>query len=168
MKTLRLCGLIGLAILVTTVHWFCAPPAQAKFSPLAGLAGVLVKIDADQQLVKDGLSLNLVRTDVEIKLEEAAIEALSEKQWRSSEGHPQLYIQVSGTKVQENWKFYTFTVNLYLLQDVYIMRNDQTERFQAATWYRAAAGQGYRDDIRTRVKELVEAFAKDFNAANTP
>jgi hypothetical protein len=168
MKTLRLCGILSLAVLFTAAYWVHAHPAQAKISPLKGLAGVLIKIEADPQLVKDGLALNLIRTDIEIKLEEAAIDVLTDKAWRSSEGHPQLYVQVKGAKVQENWKFYTFTVNLYLLQDVYLIRNDQTERFQAATWFNAAAGHGYFGDIRTRIKELVEAFAVEFNTANRP
>ena len=133
---------------------------------LRGLSGVMVRIDINDTLIKDGLSKNRIKSDVELKLQEAGIKIFTDKQWRNTEGHPQLYIQVTGSKVQDNWKFYTFAVNIQLLQDVYIIRKNQTELHQASTWLNMLSGHGYFGDIRLRVKELVESFSTDFLSAN--
>jgi hypothetical protein len=168
MKLLKLSGLAVLIIGGVMLQWADAKAAKARFSPLQGLPGVLVKIDVDKTLVNDGLALNLIRTDIEIKLEEAGIKVLTDKEWYSSEGHPQLKVRVNGTKAMDNWKFYSFAVHLHLLQDVYMIRDEQTSRFQAATWYSTVADHGYIPDIRTRIRELIEAFAGAFNGANQP
>ena len=133
---------------------------------LRGLSGVMVKIDIDDLLVQDGMSISLVRADIESKLEAAGIKVLREKDWLEAERHPQLYVLVKGSKVQDNWKFYTFAVNVHLVQDVYIMRNNQTELHPATTWFRSLAGHGYFGDIRMQIKEMIDGFTTAFLSVN--
>lgn len=133
---------------------------------LRGLSGVMVRIDINDILIKDGLTKGRIKSDVELKLQEAGIKIFTDREWRNTEGHPQLYIQITGSKVQDNWKFYTFAVNIQLLQDVYIIRKNQTELHQASTWLNMLSGHGYFGDIRLRIKELVESFSTDFLSAN--
>jgi hypothetical protein len=133
---------------------------------LRGLSGVMVKIDIDGPLVQDGMSISLVRADIESILEAAGIKVFREKDWLESERHPQLYVLVNGSKVQDNWKFYTFAVNVHLMQDVYIMRNNQTELHPATTWFKSLAGHGYFGDIRMQIKEMIDSFTTAFLAAN--
>ncbi len=134
---------------------------------LRGLAGVMVRVDINDILINDGLTKSRIRSDVELKLQEAGIKIFTDKEWRNTEGHPQLFIQVTGRKVHDdNWKFYTFAINIQLLQDVYIIRKNQTELHQASTWLIMRADRGYIGDIRLRIKELVDSFSTDFLSAN--
>jgi hypothetical protein len=140
--------------------------AAGPETSLRGLSGVMVKIDIDDLLIQDGMSISLVRADIESILEAAGIKVLREKDWLEAERHPQLYVLVKGSKVQDNWKFYTFAVNVHLLQDVYIMRNNQTELHPAVTWFKSLAGHGYFGDIRMQIKEMIDSFTTVFVAVN--
>jgi hypothetical protein len=145
----------------------CAVSTAAGQDPtLNDLPGVWVNVDITSALIKDGLGHNQVKSDIESQLREAGVRLLTEKQCRSSAGQPKLLIRVNGTKVQENWKFYTFAINLYLIQDVYLTRTDNSGIYQASTWYNAVAAHGYIGDIRTRIKEMVYSFTNDYQTAN--
>ena len=154
------CVLGGFAVFV-----FASQPC-AQEDILTGLPGVMVNIDIEEVLSKDGLSAGLIKTDVVTALEKAKITAFRENEWRSVEGHPQLLVTVNGTKVQDNWKFYTYAVNVYLLQDVLLAQGGATRRHQAATWFISSAGHGYFPDIRSQIKQLVNSFTESYSSAN--
>ena len=133
---------------------------------MKGLSGVMIRVELNKVLLEDGMQKGPVLLDVEEKLREAGIKVFNEKQWRDAPGHPHLYIEVNGSKVQDNWRFYTFSVNVHLMQDVYIVRDNQTALHQASTWFRASAGHGYFGDIRTQTLDLVEIFSAAYIEAN--
>lgn len=165
MKRSLIAGLTATFCIWLLFASLCAA-AAAPEGTLRGLSGVMVKIDIDDQLVRDGMSISLVRADIESRLEEAGIKVLREKDWLEAERHPQLYVVVNGSKVQDNWKFYTFAVNVHLMQDVYIMRGNQTELHPAATWFRSLSGHGYFGDIRIQIKEMIDSFTTAFLSVN--
>ncbi len=140
--------------------------AFAQDAALRGLPGLLIRMELNQTLQNDGMQKRPAIVDVELRLREAGIAIYSEKQWREAPGHPQLYIEVNASKVQDNWRFYTFSVNVHLMQDVYIVRSNQTALHQASTWFRASAGHGYFGDIRTRIIQMVEVFSAAYEEAN--
>jgi len=144
---------------------FCSSVAAQDLA-LRGLPGVLIRVELNKTLQDDGMQKRPAYLDVEEKLREAGITVYTEKQWRDAVGHPQLYIEVNASKVQDNWRFYTFSVNVHLMQDVYIVRNNQTALHQASTWFRASAGHGYFGDIRTRIIDMVEVFSAAYIEAN--
>jgi hypothetical protein len=156
-------SLVGVVALTTMV--FC-PPALAQNKSLRGLPGVLIRMEMNKTLQDDGMQKRPAYLEIEEKLHEAGIKVYTEKQWRDAPGHPQLYIEVNASKVQDNWRFYTFSVNLHLMQDVYIVRDNQTALHQASTWFRASAGHGYFGDIRTRIIDMVEVFSAAYVEAN--
>ena len=143
-----------------------ASHASAYNPTLSGLSGVWVKVQISPSLVKGGLAINQIRADIESQLQENGIRVLSENESSSMVGRPKLHLQVNGTKVQENWKFFTFSANLYLIQDVYLVRIGATKSYVAPTWYRNIAAHGYLGDIQTRIKAVVNAFIEDYKAAN--
>ena len=147
------------------IGWFCAP-AFAQDVALRGLPGLLIRVELNRTLLDDGMQKRPAYLDVEEKLRAAGIAVYTEKQWRDAAGHPQLYIEVNASKGQDNWRFYTFSVNVHLMQDVYIVRNNQTALHQASTWFRASAGHGYFGDIRTRIIDMVEVFSAAYSEAN--
>ncbi len=166
MKHFRVLPLIVAACLTA----FSLPPltdtANGTDTSLRGLEGVLISVDIDELLIKEGLSKRQIIFDVELTLQQAGIKVLTDTQWRKTESHPRLFVQITGNKVQENWPFFTFAINLQLQQDVYISRSGQTELHQAATWFNMKSGHGYRADIQLQVKEMVGIFAADFTSAN--
>ena len=151
--------------LVLTIPFFC-PPLYAQDISLRGLPGVLIRMEFNKALQDDGMQKRPAYMEVEEKLRQAGIKVFTEKQWRDAAGHPQLYIEVNASKVQDNWRFYTFSVNVHLMQDVYIVRDNQTALHQASTWFRASAGHGYFGDIRTRIIDMVEVFSEAYTEAN--
>jgi hypothetical protein len=141
-------------------------PAAGQDAALSGLPGVWVKAEISPTLVKDGLAHHQVTSDIETQLKETGVRLLTEKECRSTAGQPKLLVSVMGTKVQENWKFYTFAVNIHLYQDVYLARRDGADSVQASTWQHTIAAHGYIGDIRTRITELIGTFIEDYQAAN--
>ena len=157
------CAVIGIAIwLNPSLHG----AVVANKDSLRNLNGVRVEVDIDALLANDGLNANQIRTDVAAELKRAGIRILSESEWRSISGRPLLLIQVPGKKIQENWKFYTYAINLQLLQDVQLVRDLQIEPLSASTWFHQLAGHGYIDDIRVRIIEVIEIFTNAFRTAN--
>ena len=141
-------------------------PVGAQDMALRGLPGVLIRVELNKTLLDDGMQRRPLYLDVEERLRRADIKVYTEKQWRDAVGHPQLYIEVNASKVQDNWQFYTFSVNVHLMQDVYIVRDNQTALHQASIWFRASAGHGYFGDIRTRIAGMVEMFSTAYDEAN--
>ena len=163
----RICTLLWkLAVPIALASAFFCSAALAQNKALQGLPGVLLRVELNKTLLDDGMQKRPIYFEVEEKLREAGIQVYTEKQWRDAAGHPQLYIEVNASKVQDNWRFYTFSVNVHLMQDVYIVRDNQTALHQASTWFRASAGHGYFGDIRTRVIDMVEVFSAATIEAN--
>jgi len=154
---------------IWVANWL-SPSLQATVvgnkDSLRNLNGVRIEVDIDALLINDGLNANQIRTDVAAELKRAGIRILSESEWRAISGRPLLLIQVPGKKIQENWKFYTYAINLQLLQDVQLVRDLQTEPLSASTWFYQLAGHGYIDDIRIRIIEVIEIFTNAFRTAN--
>jgi hypothetical protein len=140
--------------------------AFAQDVALRGLPGLLIRVELNKTLVGDGMQKRPIYMEVEDKLRETGIKIFTEKQWREAAGHPQLYIEVNASKVRDNWPFFTFSVNVHLMQDVYIMRDNQTALHQASIWFRSSAGHGYSRDIRARIIDMVEVFSAAYIEAN--
>jgi len=150
---------------VLSVILSCAA-VSGQEATLQGLTGVLIRVELNETLLSDGLSKIQIKSDIEEQLRSAGIRVFTEKEWRNSASHPQLYVEVNGSKVQDNWKFYTFAVNVHLMQDVYIVRNNQTVLHQASTWFNGTAGHGYFGDVRSHIKAMVESFSSIFLSVN--
>ena len=146
--------------------FFTAFPAAGQDAALKALPGVWVNLEITSALVRDGLAHNQVKSDIVSQLQEAGVRLLSEKECRSTAGQPKLMVRVQGVKVQENWKFYSFAINIYLIQDVFLARIDNSGSYPASTWYDTVAAHGYIGDIRTRIKEVIGTFASDYRTAN--
>jgi len=154
-------------LLVLMAAVFTHEVAAAKNVTFQGLSGVRIKVEVDPSLREDGFSAEKVTSHVQARLQEKKIPVLSEEQWQTVDHHPLLYLEIHGSQVQENWKFYTFAVNVFLLQDVTLVREAGTIRHQAATWFTGLAGHGYFGDIQTRINELVERFTTLYRQANS-
>ena len=134
---------------------------------LRGLNGLMVEIDILTDLLADGLAKKQIQSDVATQLKNADIKLYSQKELIGIAGRPYLYIEISGKRIQDNWKFYTYSITVHLYQEAYLAREPQSIAFQAATWYRGYTGHGYLDDIRVRVKEIVSIFVNTYLSVNS-
>jgi hypothetical protein len=134
---------------------------------LRGLEGLMVEVDIIRDLLTDGLVKKQIQTDVTTQLKDADIRVYTPKELNAIAGRPYLLIEIAGKKIQDNWKFYTYTINVHLYQDTYLAREPQSIAFQAATWIKSYTGHGYLDDIRVHVKEIVSIFVNTYLSVNS-
>lgn len=133
---------------------------------LRGLNGLMVEVEIITDLLADGLVKKQIQSDVATQLKNAGIKVYSQKELNAIAGRPYLFIEISGKKIQDNWKFYTYSITVHLYQEAYLAREPQSITFQAATWFRGYTGHGYLDDIRIRVKEIISIFVNTYLSVN--
>ncbi len=157
-------------LLIILIALFCrilkADASASQEYSLRGLAGVMVVVEILPELKTDGLTRKQIYSDAETQLQKAGISVFLEKEWQTIQGRPYLHVEITGTKIQDNWKFYTYCIHVRLVQDVYLARTSGSEAFQASTWFSSQTGHGYLDDIRTRVKEIVSIFINAYFSVN--
>lgn len=147
-------------------------------SSLKGLKGVYVTVtlvtDAIKDLKKGGLSEEVIRADVELKLRMAGINVVSKEDSRNLPGLPQLMVNIGGikTNIKEGTQDIgmAYTREILLLQTTYLER-DQGIRVLADTWERRAIGLGYTDrglvnQIRNGLKDDVDIFINAYLSVN--
>ncbi len=133
---------------------------------LRGLNGFMVEVEIITDLLGDGLVKTQIQSDVATQLKNAGIKVYSQKELNAIAGRPYLFIEISGKKIQDNWKFYTYSITVHLYQEAYLAREPQSVAFQAATWFRGYTGHGYLDDISVRVKEIISIFVNTYLSVN--
>ena len=134
---------------------------------LRGLEGLMVEVEIIRDLLADGLVKKKIQSDVTTQLKKADIRVYSQKELNAIAGRPYLFIEIAGKKIQDNWKFYTYSITVYLYQETYLAREPQSIAFQAATWIKGYTGHGYLDDIRVRVQEIVSIFVNTYLSVNS-
>ena len=171
---LHLSGVCRFLVTAVTVFIFACCATVLRVTPvygqgiesLRGLSGVMIKVDLAEEVKKDGLTQSQVTADAELALQQGNIPVLSHEKWQHTIGRPYLYVRIESAKIQDNWKFYTYSIQLHLFQDVTLSRNNQPDRLSASTWNSSIIGHGYLGDIRVHVKEAIDRFASDYSAAN--
>lgn len=141
--------------------------AQNKYQkPLSGLPGVVISIGgAFDDIAKEGLSQQQLKTDIELRLRRAGIKILSEEGDTEQHRQPRLYVFVSSLKV--NSDYYACHIEVGVKEAATVDRNSR--RSVATSWARGAflvvtAGNPRR--VSGEVGDLVDAFANDYLAAN--
>ena len=127
----------------------------------------MVEVEIIRDLLADGLVKKQIQSDVTTQLKNADIRVYSQKELNAIAGRPYLFIDIAGRKIQDNWKFYTYSITVHLYQETYLAREPQSIAFQAATWVKSYTGHGYLDDIRIRVKEIVSIFVNTYLSVNS-
>jgi hypothetical protein len=156
----------SLLLLATTI----ASPAAGQSDDaitrktLAGLKGIYILVeDVDDDVQRDGLSREQIRTDVELRLRQAGLDVLSELQYAAETGFPYLYVNVQTLK--SSLGPYVYRLEVELKQSVTPIRNPSATLL-APTWAaRAKLGivgvdnvRSLRDDIRDMVDQFINAY----------
>ena len=158
-------ALILLCIIATTVEGLAADDDELSRETLKGLQGVYVIIEYMVPVAeKDGLTKDLLQTDVELQLRKSGIKVLTKEEWTKTPWMPYLYVRVSLFK-KEGLQLYAFFIEVKLRQAVYLKRNPDISTL-TETWDTAFIGTvgvskmktGIRDSLKDKVDEFINAY----------
>jgi len=132
---------------------------------LTGLKSIIVKVELDENLEKEGYNSETIKTDTELELRLAHINVIDREQYTSDNVNKTatLYVNIMSFVKEIG---YTYHIALSTLEPVTVPRLDKDD-YIAITWGRSALGittGGYRgwQFIREAAKELVNEFLNDY------
>jgi hypothetical protein len=140
---------------------------ESNRQTLHGLRGVHVVIEFPKPEIKgDGLTEGQLRNDAELKLQEAGIKVLSERENQMTPGRPTIYLNMNILKYRY-FPVYVYKNSVELVQDVYLVRTFRV-RTGAVTWSVSANGIAPKlEDVRTSMEDLVDYFINAYLSANS-
>jgi len=144
-----------------------ASDAKHNRASLRGLGGVYVSVEKlNPEIVKDGLTEDLLLEDAELKLKMAGIRVLPKERWHDVEGSPFLYLNVNALKLSET-KEYIYSTYIAFRQNVYSMR-EPIPILGATTWsVGGIIGITHTlDKIRASVKGQMDEFINAYLSVN--
>jgi len=152
-------GLIAvLTVLVIFIGGMTSPlfADDAEWQSLKGIRGVHVLVAFDPNLTKGGLTEKEIRNIVELKLQRASINVLSEEELRETPGKPLLHVKTIAALPSD---YYIYTCILLFEQAVHLVRQPQI-RDRGITW----TGKGFLgiDKDLTGFKRLLELSVEEF------
>lgn len=135
---------------------------------LLGLKGVYLLIEnTNPSAIRDGLTTNQIKNDVEAKLQKAGIKRLAKKDTIQMPGSPCLIVKIYAFK--QGLDTCLFLVLVELLQDVVLERDASIEVVDAITWRAGEMGIVRWDDlrkVRDSLGDMVDMFIEDYLAMN--
>jgi hypothetical protein len=132
---------------------------------LRGLKGVYVGVEElNKEVTKDGLTVDSIRTDTELKLHLAGIPVLSKDAWAKEPGLPYLDVSVNVGKPEQG--VYIYNIIVALRQDVILVRSPDISS-RAETWFVGGVGlTPDLKDIREVTKDEVDKFINAYLSVN--
>ena len=160
--------LLGPMALLVTAFLLLAPPSFAgtlgENVTLRGIKAVVVSVEPmDSRAEKDGLTTDLLRTDVELQLRKAGIKVVP-----ISRASPE-YLYVRLTVAKSDLRIYGYSVEVQFNQMVQLVRDPQIFTY-ATTWaaiYAATAPEGgFQRHARDTVSDLLDKFINAYLEQN--
>jgi hypothetical protein len=180
MKSKKRLVLVILVVCVVLVGWYIAaagepvrastePPPTATFvlkqrDILKGLTGVYVVVEEmNPEVVKIGLTKEVILTDVELEFRRFGIRVLSKDESLAMPGLPFFYVNVNAALLRGDRLWGSVIVQL---NEVVFLRR-QPILCSASTWKTQMSFSSYTEqEVRGVVKERVDEFINDYLAAN--
>jgi hypothetical protein len=143
-----------------------APDNGSTRQTLRSLDGVRVVVAPLKWVVeKNGLTLDQLQKDTELKLRLAGIKVVSSEESAVTPGKPLLYVNAKVLKYGSLDR-YIFNIKLELSQDVSLVRSPGVET-SATTWSTSVTGTSHElSTIRDQLKELVDTFINAYLSVN--
>jgi hypothetical protein len=165
MKIRASCCLVALVGLIV-IYGTASADDESERNTLRGLKGIYVFVEPlKEELVRDGLTVDAVRTDAELKLRLKGIRVLSEEEWYNEPGGPHLYIAINALKLKPT-NTYVFAIYVGLKQGVSLVRSSDIEVF-GITWSTWGVGITTKlQDIRVRIEEHLDRFIDAYMSVN--
>ena len=162
----------GKLIALTLVVFLLLPGVSQALTDdqwgLTWLKGVMVWVkNIDPQIVPLGLTQEQVKTDIELRLRQAGIRVLTEKECRATMGHPYLSvdISISEIKISNDRVGYAYYIGVQLTESVRVARGYEVI---GSIWSIGSVGAIGKDasPIRNIISGSVDKFINDYKAAN--
>jgi len=189
MKT-KIGFIFGIVVLFTLVNFGSLAVAfDSDAKTLRGFKGVRVLVGSlEPEIEKEGLTVQQIQTDVELKLRLAGIKVLTKEEWSKEKGAPFLlasphlipYVLKVGKR---NCRLYIFNINLTFRQNAYLEKElpgpvsyssdkavfsshiDMT--FAVVTWSVGTMGRTANlNKIRNEINDLVDEFINAYLSVN--
>ncbi len=143
---------------------------ESERQSLAGLAGVYVAVEPLDDRVRDLLTVDTLRADVELRLRLADVRVLTKAEWLQAAGGPYLYLNVNVLPSSSTDPgLFAYSVLLEINQDVTLQR-DRRIAGTAATWSARGLGLAGRNRLeeamRQGVRDLVDKLINAYLAIN--
>jgi hypothetical protein len=149
--------------------WFapCGVGADERQN-LRGLEGIYIITNTlENDIIKDGLSTDLLRTDIELRLIKAEITIWNKSDWLQQPGKPYLSVYVFTLKI-DNYH-YIYNIRVELVEDAQLVRRPKLEKITAVTWDSERLGIVTIQEmqkIRDSLGGLVSEFINDYSSMN--
>jgi predicted secreted protein len=159
-------GICALVTLLSIIAW----GDEVGRSSLSGLTGVFVVVEEVSESVENaGLTQHQLKNDVELRLHQAGIKALSMEESFKWPGHPVLHVYVICVPSSDNSMF-AISVQVKFCQDVYLARDPKIGCI-AATWSAPiltgfSDKSGLRNLVREYLPDCIDEFINDYLEAN--
>jgi hypothetical protein len=162
-KIISVANVFGLVLVVLTGAY--AQSVQEERKVLRGLDGLRVEVKRlKPEIERDGLFVDLLQTDVELKLRMAGIKVISEGEESSIPGGPYLFLNVDAMKSSIG---YVYRIQLSLREPVTLTRNALKV---VGTTFRTQDQFGispHLSDIREEVRDITDEFTAAWLQANS-
>jgi len=133
---------------------------------LRGIKVMALKVGCAQQAEEAGLKEEAIRKEIATRLQQAGIKIIPEYM----SGPPRLYISIKAYKIPRQ-EMFVDNIRVLLKQKVTLVRNPE-EKITAVTWEFSwlsnASPQQFVKHIQRHIKILIDAFIRDYRAANLP
>jgi len=172
MKKIWLVLAIAVFIFVQAGSLVFAGDSKYTRRTLKGLKGVNVVAESlSPEIEKEGLTVRLIKTFMELELRRAGINVLTEEESLKEKGRP--FLHVTPTVMKENmggYHIYIFNISLDFKQDVFLKRDPNIHigsLYSASTWSTGYTGKtGFLRDIRLVIKEQINIFINAYLSVN--
>jgi hypothetical protein len=139
---------------------------KSEVSALRGIKGIYVLVERLPDAAKEIVSVDQLRTLIELQLRQYKIRVLTREQSFSEPGAPMLYLNLLVMKPEKY--MYSYSYQLTLEQDVSLDR-DPSFSLSTPTWGKKGAGYAGSavalSAIQDSITEVVSNFINDFLAA---
>jgi hypothetical protein len=165
MKLRGFCTSLAIVVLMLICGNAYALDDEHSRNSLRGLKGIYVLIEPlREEIVKDGLTMDDIRADVEDKLRLAGIPVLSKEESLKEPGRAYLYIQETVSKPVG--KVYVYNINVELNQEIYLVRSPGVLCI-GATWSTGGTGIAVTlRYIRDAIKKYIDEFSTAYLSVN--
>jgi hypothetical protein len=172
METYRFSGIVlfiaGLIISIVLCSQALAYDNVFSRATLSGIDKFFVFVDSiDSEIERDGLTADIIKKDVELKLRLARINVISEDVGGLQKGKPYLSVGLIAIKSRtDGIPVYIYVATIEFIQRVFLERN-QSIRESAPTWSRTIIGEASQiDNIRDTIKNLTDGFLNAYLSVN--
>ena len=156
--------LVTYVLVGLTVNSFAELSGEQK--SLRGIKVMAVKVGCSQEAEEAGLKEEDIRKDIATRLEEAGIKIIPEYMY----GPPRLDIRIKAYKIPRQ-EMFVDNIDVLLKEQVTLPRNPK-EEITAVTWELSwlsnASPKQFVKHIQSNIKILINAFIREYRAANPP